>query len=78
MSHMHKNSASLGLVFLAFVVLAGTVRAGETKHPPFPDVWGRVLPVPQTSIPTMRGSDIFHNPDGDRLIQFGYDNPIFV
>ena len=46
MSFMHRNSASLGLVFLAFVVLAGTGRAGETKYPPYPDVWGRVLPVP--------------------------------
>ena len=76
MRFMQRNSVKFALVLFAFVVLAGTGRAGEIKYPPYPDFWGRALPVSEDLLPTMRRSNIYHNPDGDRLIQFGYDNPL--
>ena len=75
MSFTQRNFANLVLAVIALVALAGIARAGEVKYPPYPDLWGRVLSVPEGSAPTMGSIDTYHNPDGDRLIQFGYDNP---
>jgi hypothetical protein len=59
-------------MLLAFVVVAGIARAGEVKYPPYPDFWGRELPVPEELAHTT-STRIFDNPDGDRLIRFVFD-----
>ena len=73
MSFIQRNTAILRLVLLAFVVLAGTARAGETKYPPYPDIWGREAPVPN-GVEASLVSLLYRNPDGDRLIKFSWES----
>ena len=49
--------------------LAGGVEPVEVKYPPYPDVWGRKLPVPEgeESLPY-----VYRAPDGDLLIDFSW------
>jgi hypothetical protein len=44
--------------------------AEEKIYPPYPDFWGRELPVPEGSMPGVR---VYDNPDGDRLIRIVFD-----
>ncbi len=64
--------AFVTITLLTATLVPGTAGAGEKKYPPYPDIWGRVLPVPE-HLASTNSTRFFDNPDGDRLILFVYD-----
>ncbi|MDP6573933.1 MAG: hypothetical protein QGI63_09800 [Rhodospirillales bacterium] len=72
MSFAQRVFPNLALAVIALVGLTAIARAGEIKYPPYPEIWGRVFPVPQELAHTT-STRIFDNPDGDRLIRFVFD-----
>lgn len=63
------------LAAAAVLAVAGTVAAADKKYPPYPEVWGRVLAVPEAFASTTYVG-IYANPDGDRLFVFAYHEPV--
>ena len=60
---------ALLLSLFATTVLADGDRPVEKKYPPYPDVWGRALAVPEEAEP---GQSVFLAPDGDVLIRYSW------
>lgn len=64
-----RGAAWAGAALLA-ALLAAPAAAEPARHPPYPDLWGRVLPMPAGAVPA--GLHYFPTEDGDRLVAFSY------
>ena len=64
-----KSIAALLCLFVTTIALAAEHGTVEKKYPPYPDVWGRKLPVPEgeEDLPS-----VYQTPNGDLLIKFSW------